>query len=110
MPPMRGSSFVPFVFIAALALAAPLTAQDSLQFTHADTLRGSNGPARAWWKTTFYDLHVRVNPADSSITGYNGIVYRVLRANQEMQIDLQPPLVVDSMVGRPERVVPPRRQ
>jgi aminopeptidase N len=98
MPPMRCSSFVPFVFIAALALAAPLTAQDSLRFTHADTLRGSNGPARAWWKTTFYDLHVRVNPADSSITGNNGIVYRVLRANQEMQVDLQPPLVVDSMV------------
>ncbi len=95
---MRCSSFVPFVFIAALALAAPLTAQDSLRFTHADTLRGSNGPARAWWKTTFYDLHVRVNPADSSITGNNGIVYRVLRANQEMQVDLQPPLVVDSMV------------
>jgi aminopeptidase N len=98
MPPMRRFSFVPFVLTAALSQAAPLTAQDSLRFTHADTLRGSNGPARAWWKTTFYDLHVRVNPADSSITGYNGIVYRVLRANQEMQVDLQPPLVVDSMV------------
>ncbi len=95
---MRRFSFVPFVLTAALSQAAPLTAQDSLRFTHADTLRGSNGPARAWWKTTFYDLHVRVNPADSSITGYNGIVYRVLRANQEMQVDLQPPLVVDSMV------------
>ena len=95
---MRRFSFVPFLLTAALSQAAPLAAQDTLRFTHADTLRGSNGPARAWWKTTFYDLHVRVNPADSSITGYNGIVYRVLRANQEMQIDLQPPLVVDSMV------------
>ena len=95
---MRRFSFVPFLLTAALSHAAPLAAQDSLRFTHADTLRGSNGPARAWWKTTFYDLHVRVNPADSSITGYNGIVYRVLRANQEMQVDLQPPLVVDSMV------------
>jgi aminopeptidase N len=98
MPPMRRFSFVPFLLTAALSQAAPLAAQDTLRFTHADTLRGSNGPARAWWKTTFYDLHVRVNPADSSITGYNGIVYRVLRANQEMQVDLQPPLVVDSMV------------
>ena len=95
---MRRFSFVPFLLTAALSQAAPLAAQDTLRFTHADTLRGSNGPARAWWKTTFYDLHVRVNPADSSITGYNGIVYRVLRANQEMQVDLQPPLVVDSMV------------
>ena len=26
------------------------------QFTHADTLRGSNGPGRAWWDASFYDL------------------------------------------------------
>jgi aminopeptidase N len=39
-----------------------------------------------------------VNPADSSISGYNGIVYRVLHPKQEMQIDLQPPMIVDSMV------------
>ncbi|MGH7653261.1 MAG: M1 family metallopeptidase [Gemmatimonadaceae bacterium] len=86
--------------LLAIAIAAPvsLAAQRPRAFTHADTLRGSNGPARAWWKTTFYDLHVRVNPADSSIAGYNGIVYRVLSASQEMQIDLQPPLVVDSML------------
>src|ERR1017187_7473337 len=81
------------VLLGAISRTAPLTAQDSARFTHADTLRGSNGPARAWWKTTFYDLHVRVNPADSSIAGRNGIVYRVLQPHQEMQIDLQPPLV-----------------
>ena len=94
---MRRTSFLP-VAVAALVHAAPLFAQKSPVFTHADTLRGSNGPARSWWKTTFYDLHVRVNPADSSIVGQNGIVYRVLRPSQEMQVDLQPPLVVDSMV------------
>jgi aminopeptidase N len=91
-------SLVSLILIAAIAKPEPLSAQKSPRFTHADTLRGSNGPARAWWKTTFYDLHVRVNPADSSIVGYNAIVYRVLHANQEMQIDLQPPMVADSMV------------
>ncbi len=84
--------------VAVIAQPATLAAQDGVRFTHADTLRGSNGPARVWWKTTFYDLHVRVDPSDSSIAGYNGIVYRVLQARQEMQIDLQPPLEVDSMV------------
>jgi aminopeptidase N len=83
---------------AAVALAPPLSAQNAQRFTHADTLRGSIGPARAWWKTTFYDLHVRVNPVDSSIAGFNGITYRVLNPSQEMQIDLQPPMIVDSMV------------
>ena len=66
-------------------------------FTHADTLRGSNTPERAWWDATFYDLHVRVNPADSSIRGSNGITYRVLQPASVMQIDLQRPLEVDSM-------------
>src|SRR5581483_8671716 len=67
-------------------------------FTHADTLRGSNGPGRAWWDATFYDLHVSVSPPDSSIRGYNAITYRVLKPASVMQIDLQEPLEVDSMV------------
>src|SRR6185436_17951656 len=70
------------VLVAGLALAphSPALAQAPDRFTHADTLRGANGPARAWWDATFYDLHVRVNPA------------------QEMQIDLQEPMQVDSIV------------
>jgi aminopeptidase N len=89
------------ILLTALVLATYATtaaAQDTLRFTRADTLRGSITPQRAWWDVTFYDLHVRVNPADSSIAGRNGITYRVLRPAQEMQIDLQEPLRVDSMV------------
>ncbi|MGH7524907.1 MAG: M1 family peptidase, partial [Gemmatimonadales bacterium] len=90
------------VLLGVLAVA-PLSAQRTRPFTHADTLRGSIGPARAWWDATFYDLHVTVHPADSSITGWNGITYHVLAPAQEMQIDLQLPLVVDSMIqnGKP---------
>ncbi|HEX2187727.1 MAG TPA: M1 family metallopeptidase [Longimicrobiaceae bacterium] len=78
--------------------AAAAAAQDAPRFTRADTLRGSIGPARAWWDATFYDLDVRVSPADSSVRGRVGIAYRVLRPGREMQIDLQEPLVVDSVV------------
>lgn len=67
-------------------------------FTRADTLRGSNTPERAWWDAAFYDLHVRINPADSSIVGHNTITYGIVGAAREMQIDLQQPLVVDSVV------------
>ncbi|GAA4304059.1 M1 family metallopeptidase [Compostibacter hankyongensis] len=73
-------------------------AQDTTRFTHADTLRGSVTPQRAWWDVTFYDLHVQISPADSSIRGYNRITYRVLQPAQEMQIDLMTPLKADSMV------------
>jgi aminopeptidase N len=67
-------------------------------YTHADTLRGSITPQRAWWDVAFYDLAVRVQPRDSSIAGVVGITYRVTRPAAEMQIDLQQPLVLDSLV------------
>src|SRR5437016_13687479 len=87
--------------IATVALPLGIgQAQDSTGFSHADTLRGSNGPGRAWWDVAFYDLHVRVEPRDSSIVGWNGIVYRVLRPARELQVDLQVPLEVDSVVQR----------
>ena len=81
---------------AALAILSLL--QDTTHYTHADTLRGSNGPARAWWDVQFYDLHVRVNVADSSVRGWNAITYRVLQPSRDMQIDLQQPLEIDSIV------------
>lgn len=85
---------------ALLALPAALHAQldrPKTVFTHADTLRGSITPERAWWDAAFYDLHVRVNPADSSVAGWTGITYRVTGPAREMQVDLMEPLQVDSM-------------
>jgi aminopeptidase N len=99
---------VTFVVLAALLPLRAAAAQDTTRYSHADTLRGSNGSARAWWDATFYDLHVTVNPADSSIRGWNGITYRVLQPAQEMQIDLQVPLEVDSIV-QDRRKLPYRR-
>lgn len=66
------------------------------QFTHADTLRGSNGPARSWWDVLKYDLHVKFNLEDSSISGFNVIYYRALKNESRMQIDLQDPMILDS--------------
>ncbi|HEY0969800.1 MAG TPA: M1 family metallopeptidase [Gemmatimonadales bacterium] len=80
--------------------------------SRADTLRGSfTTPGRRWWDVTFYDLHVAVSPADSSIRGRNGITYRVLeparegaRGAHEMQIDLMVPLEIDSIVQDGQKV------
>src|SRR5580704_10793464 len=99
---MRCTTLLAFVIFAGVPLAAqvptrPVTAADSQRqrarqdsirrapvvpkvYTHADTLRGSfDTPGRVWWDVTFYDLHVAINPKDSSIRGYNGITYRVLK-------------------------------
>lgn len=99
---MRAPLVVGTVFWA-VSMAVTASAQQPT-FTHADTLRGAlTAPERTWWDVTFYDLHVAVSPADSSIRGSNGITYRVTAPAHEMQIDLMTPLVVDSMVqdGRP---------
>jgi aminopeptidase N len=68
-------------------------------FTHADTLRGSNGPGRSWWNATKYNLHVTFNLPDSSISGYNIISYEELIKKHPdfFQIDLQEPMVIDSI-------------
>jgi aminopeptidase N len=101
---MRKITLLVATCAAAAALSvAPVTSlsaqrDTAANFTHADTLRGSNTPERAWWDATFYDLHVKVNPADSTISGYNGITYRVVGPSREMQIDLQQPIEADSMI------------
>lgn len=86
------------------ALASQTVAGTPRTFSRADTLRGSNGPGRSWWDVEFYDLHVTVSPNDSSISGWNGITYRVTRAASSMQIDLQPPLQVDSIIQDRKRL------
>ena len=106
-----------FVF-AALAVSSA-QAQTPRAYTRADTLRGAfDTPGRAWWDVTFYDLHVTVDPSDSTIRGRNTIVYRVPGAaagtargpmvrrgepagparRVELQIDLMIPLEMDSVV------------
>ncbi len=64
-------------------------------FTQDDTLRGSITPERAWWDLTFYNLKVKVDPAQKSISGSNEIRYKVLTSNQLLQIDLQPPMLIE---------------
>ena len=58
-------------------------------------MRGSITPQRVWWDLKFYDLKVKVNPSDRSISGSNEIRYKVLTPNQVLQIDLQPPLRIE---------------
>ena len=86
------------VAIAIFCLTtAALSAQEP-QFTRADTLRGANGPGRAWWDVKFYDLEVEVTPNQRSLSGRNAITYLVLAAGDEMQIDLQRPMTLDSLL------------
>lgn len=89
---MRGIT----MFCMALLTASTVSAQQ--HFTKADTLRGSITRERAWWDVTSYDLHVQVQLEDSTFSGFNTITYKVLKPDSVMQIDLQVPMVIDSIL------------
>src|ERR1700727_1063665 len=63
-------------------------------FTHADTLRGSITPERAWWNVLRYDITVKPDFVKKATSGKNLITYKVVQADYKpvMQIDLQAPL------------------
>lgn len=96
----------PVLWLALPLLAAPIAAaqEPAPAPTHADSLRGSITPERAWWDVTYYDLHVRFDPARLTIRGVNHITYRILAQASTMQVDLQVPLQVDSFVQEGKRL------
>ncbi|HVI46168.1 MAG TPA: M1 family metallopeptidase [Chitinophaga sp.] len=81
-----------------MALLATFTAGAQQRFTKADTLRGTITPQRAWWDVTSYDLHVQVDPDKQTLIGFNTITYKILKPDSTMQIDLQEPMLIDSIV------------
>lgn len=66
-------------------------------FTEQDSLRGSITPGRSWWDLNFYHLNVRVEPDEKYISGSNLIRYTVLEEQQRLQVDLQPPLIIEKV-------------
>lgn len=71
------------------------------KFTLADTLRGTLTPERTWWDVQRYELAFKPDFVGRSIAGSNEIAYKVVKANNgsiKMQIDLQEPLLIDSVL------------
>ena len=91
------------IVIIAFFISNTLNAQGLLGnkeeiFTRQDTLRGSITKERAWWDLKYYHLDIKVNPADSTISGSNTIRYKVLTSYNRMQIDLQEPLKISKVI------------
>ncbi|WP_035467994.1 M1 family metallopeptidase [Algoriphagus mannitolivorans] len=93
-------------FIIGLGLTLGLSTHVHSQntFTRADTLRGSITPERVWWDLGYYHLKVEVFPESKSIKGSNLVRYRVKSSNQILQIDLQEPLIITSVVQDGEKL------
>jgi len=70
------------------------------QFTHQDTLRGSNGPGRNWWDATCYNVAVEPDYKTKTIKGQTEVEFAIKQSGsrRKMQIDLQQPLIIDSIL------------
>jgi hypothetical protein len=92
-----------FFILIICCVFNPINAQSLLNnkevlFTRQDSLRGSITKERSWWDLKQYRLDIKVNPLDSTITGFNVIKYKVLQEYNVMQIDLQNPLAISKII------------
>lgn len=80
--------------LSVLALLLISVSSFAQEFTRQDSLRGTITPEREWWDLTYYHLNVEVIPGEKRIVGSNTINYKVLKAQNRIQIDLQAPLKI----------------
>lgn len=68
------------------------------QYSKGDSLRGSVNENRGWWNVLHYNLKVNVNIANKDLSGSNVITFETISEQNKMQIDLQEPLKIDSVI------------
>jgi aminopeptidase N len=83
------------LFFITSACGQPLNQKTKL--TRQDTLRGSITPERAWWDVVQYKIHVKPDYSSKTITGTTEIVFKVLKNDKRMQIDLQQPMEIKTV-------------
>lgn len=87
-----------FSFLFLIVIGQTCISQNiEKKFTHADTLRGSVTPERAWWDVLRYDIDVKPDYLAKTIKGSNEITFKVIHNGNKMQIDLQQPLEITAI-------------
>jgi len=64
---------------------------------HQSDLRGSLTAERIWWNLLHYHLAIKVDTKTHTISGTNTMKYEVLTTHKRLQIELQPPMVLDQV-------------
>lgn len=91
--------YLKFICISLFIIHYSLFIANAQPFTHADTLRGSLNPNRTWWEVKRYDINVTPDYNSKTITGKTGISFYDSGIGHTLQIDLQQPLIVDSVIA-----------
>ena len=95
--------------ILTLSLSKTTCAQplnQKTKFTRQDTLRGTITPERAWWDVVSYNIFVVPDYKAKTIKGWNQISFDINSdgKNRKMQIDLQQPMLIDSVIFDNKRI------
>lgn len=90
--------YLPLLLLLASACGAQPLSQKK-NFTRQDTLRGTITPERAWWDVLKYDISVTPDYGSKTIKGSSTIRFKTLAAGKLMQIDLQEPMQIDSIIS-----------
>lgn len=86
-----------------LSIGYLLLANTLFAYTHQDTLRGSNGRGRSWWDVKSYKLYLNIDTGARSIQGTSILYIDITdKPLDSIQIDLQDPLVIDSVYYKNE--------
>ena len=94
----RAFSFLIFILIQLRFLTAPVLSQKSFNENDQQTLRGSLNEYRTCFDVTYYDLSVKADLNNHSITGSNDIQMDAVRDFEKIQLDLFANMVIDSVV------------
>jgi len=91
------------VVTSLLAIVLPAFVQAQLgrtpqKFTLDDSLRGTLNANRSWWDVQRYDITVTPDYTSETIVGQTSIRFSSSKPGKLMQIDLQQPLLIDSIV------------
>ncbi len=89
------------LFLLLLFISCSFHLHAQLNFTDKkltlyDTLRGSIGPERNWWDVLKYKIDCNINLNETSIQSVCAITFKITGSGQQLQIDLQEPLIFDS--------------
>ncbi|HEX9979224.1 MAG TPA: M1 family metallopeptidase [Flavobacterium sp.] len=81
-----------------LVFAGFLQASAQKAFTRKDSLHGGLRKERTSYDVQRYDLDLRINPDEKSISGLNTITFKLLEPSSRIQVDLFENMKIDSIV------------
>jgi len=84
------------LLLTVFSSAQPLANNKS--YTKADTLRGTITEFRKGWDVLKYNLQINVDINNKSISGSNEMIYKETSTVKTMQVDLQKPMSIDSII------------